>query len=154
MSEPDQRSDAPASNDPTGSSGRPGLTPERIGRLSILAALSGILLSLAFPYPMGFLLGAVAAALEVTAIGLAIRALHLAESRGGRARGAIAGVVLGSVGLLLATLLLIARAVFGEQLQSYYDCLSGANTIQAQESCREDLRQGTPGFLDQLGGPQ
>ena len=76
----------------------------------------------------------------VTAIWLGVRANRRAR-RGGtaRPRGAISGIVLGGFGLTFSMLWLLVLAVFWPQLSTYYNCMSGANTVTAQQTCRTQL---------------
>jgi hypothetical protein len=76
----------------------------------------------------------------VTAIWLGVRANRRAR-RGGtaRPRGAISGIVLGGSGLAFSVLWLLVLAVFWPQLSTYYNCMSGANTIATQQACRTQL---------------
>jgi hypothetical protein len=74
------------------------------------------------------------------AIWLGARANRRAR-RGGtaRPRGAISGIVLGGFGLGFSALWLLVLAVFWPQLSTYYNCMSGANTVTAQQACRTQL---------------
>jgi hypothetical protein len=76
----------------------------------------------------------------VTAIWLGVRANRRAR-RGGtaRPRGAISGIVLGGFGLAFSVLWLLVLVVFWPQLNTYYNCMSGANTVTAQQACRTQL---------------
>jgi hypothetical protein len=76
----------------------------------------------------------------VTAIWLGVIASRRAR-RGGtaRPRGAISGIVLGGFGLAFSALWLLVLAVFWPQLTAYYNCMSGANTVAAQQVCRTHL---------------
>jgi hypothetical protein len=76
----------------------------------------------------------------VTAIWLGVIASRRAR-RGGtaRPRGAISGTVLGGFGLAFSALWLLVLAVFWPQLTAYYNCMSGANTVAAQQVCRTHL---------------
>ncbi len=58
-----------------------------------------------------------------------------------RPRGAVAGIVLGVIGALLSTVLLIAFAVFWQQLNSFSQCLNQANTPSAQQACLSQLHR-------------
>ena len=75
-----------------------------------------------------------------TAIWLGVRANRRAR-RGGtaRPRGAISGIVLGGSGLAFSVLWLLVLAVFWPQLSTYYNCMSGANTVAAQQACHTQL---------------
>lgn len=57
--------------------------------------------------------------------------------RGGmaRPRGAVSGVVLGGFSLAFSALWLLVLVVFWQQLSTYYNCMSGANTVTAQQAC-------------------
>jgi hypothetical protein len=76
----------------------------------------------------------------VTAIWLGVRASRRARRSGtARPRGAISGIVLGGFGLAFSMLWLLALAVFWPQLSTYYNCMSGANTVAAQRACHTQL---------------
>ena len=62
-----------------------------------------------------------------------------------RPRGAVAGTVLGVIGALLSTILLIALAAFWPQLTTFSQCLSAANTPSAQQACLNQLHRSVPG---------
>jgi hypothetical protein len=72
----------------------------------------------------------------LTAIWLGATANRTAR-RGGtaRARGSTSGIVLGSLGLAFSALWLLVLAVFWPQLNTYYNCMNGANTVSAQQAC-------------------
>src|SRR6266852_3182894 len=76
----------------------------------------------------------------VAAIWLGVTASKKAR-RGGtaRPRWAVSGVVLGSFGLAFSALWLLVLAVFWPQLSTYYTCMSGANTVAAQQACHNQL---------------
>ena len=80
-------------------------------------------------------IGAVAAWLGGTARSQARRAGT------GRPRGAVAGMVLGLLGLAFSGLALFVFAVFWNQLSTYWNCTSGANTLTAQQACQHQLNQ-------------
>ena len=80
-------------------------------------------------------IGALAAWLGSTAMSRARR------GRSGRPRGAVAGVVLGLLGLAFSGLTLIVFALFWNQLSAYWSCSSGANTLTAQQACQHQLSQ-------------
>ena len=63
------------------------------------------------------------------------------KGRTGRPRGAVAGIVLGLLGLAFSGLALIVFAVFWNQLSTYWNCSSGANTLTAQQACQHQLSQ-------------
>ncbi len=61
--------------------------------------------------------------------------------RGGttRPRGATSAVVLGGIGVLFSILLLVAFTVFSQQFSTYSRCMKGANTLTAQQACKDQL---------------
>ena len=105
-----------------------------LGVLSLLALFLGTGLRHAIYVVAGTLvIGGLAAWLGSTAVSQARKA------RTGRPRGAVAGIVLGLLGLAFSGLLLIAFAVFWNQLSTYRNCTSGANTLTAQQACQHQL---------------
>jgi hypothetical protein len=72
----------------------------------------------------------------VTAIWLGVWTNRSARRNGtARARGAVSGIVLGALGLGFSTLWLLALVIFWPQLSAYNNCMSGANTVAAQQAC-------------------
>jgi len=53
-------------------------------------------------------------------------------------------VVLGSIGLAFSAMWLLVLAVFWPQLNTYYNCMNGANTVTAQQACHKQ-------FTDSVG---
>ena len=86
-----------------------------------------------------------------TAIWLGVRANRRAR-RGGtaRPRGTISGIVLGGFGLGFSMLWLLVLAVFWPQLSTYYNCMSGANTVAAQQACHTQLTNSIGGEISVL----
>jgi uncharacterized membrane protein len=79
------------------------------------------------------------------AIWLGVTASRKARRSGtARPRGAVSGVVLGAFGLAISALWLMVLAVFWPQLSAYYNCMSGANTVTAQQACHAQ-------FTDSVG---
>jgi ABC-type amino acid transport system permease subunit len=76
----------------------------------------------------------------VVAIWLGVTASRKAR-RGGtaRPRWAVSGVVLGAFGLAFSALWLMVLAVFWPQLNAYYDCMGGANTVTDQQACHDQF---------------
>jgi len=74
--------------------------------------------------------------------------------RGGtaRPRWAIGGVVLGSVGLAVSALWLLVLAVFWPQLNTYYNCMGGANTVTAQRACHDQFTKSVGSEISVLQG--
>jgi len=89
----------------------------------------------------------------VTAIWLGAWANRSARRDGtARPRGAVSGIVLGGLGLTLGTLWLLALAVFWPQLSAYDTCMSGANTVAAQQACHTAFTNSVGGEISILQG--
>jgi hypothetical protein len=93
---------------------------------------------------VGFAL--VAGALAIWLAGTALARTRRAGTAG--PRGSVVAIVIGGVGVLLSGVLLLAFVLFGHQASTYSRCLSGANTIAAQQACRNQfihsIQQVTP----------
>jgi hypothetical protein len=84
----------------------------------------------------GILVAVVALVFGLTAIFLGAGASKRARRNGtARPRGAVTGIVLGSLGLAFSVLWLLVLAVFWTQLNAYYNCMASANTNTAQQAC-------------------
>jgi hypothetical protein len=71
-----------------------------------------------------------------TALWLSLTAMSRARrQQTARPRGAVAATAIAGVGIGLSAAMLLAFVLFGQQLTGYGQCLSGANTIAAQQSC-------------------
>ncbi len=102
-----------------------------IGFLSLLGLFLGL-----GNLRRGILVAAVALLFALTAIWLGASASKRARRSGtARPRGAVGGVVLGSLGLAFSVLWLLVLAVFWPQLNTYYNCMASANTNAAQQAC-------------------
>jgi len=89
----------------------------------------------------------------VTAIWLGVTASKKARRSGtARPRWAAGGVVLGGFGLAFSALWLFVLAVFWPQLNTYYNCLSGANTVTAQQACHTQFTNSVGSELSVLQG--
>ncbi|HUY49002.1 MAG TPA: hypothetical protein VMV92_25330 [Streptosporangiaceae bacterium] len=76
----------------------------------------------------------------VLAIWLAATAITRARRSGTAGpRGSVTALVIGGVGVLISTLLITGFALFGKQAAAYSRCLSGANTITAQQACQSQF---------------
>lgn len=76
----------------------------------------------------------------VLAIWLAATALARTRRAGTAGpRGSVTAIVIGGIGVLLSGLLLLGFALFGQQASTFSRCLSGANTIAAQQACRNQF---------------
>jgi hypothetical protein len=80
---------------------------------------------------------------SVIALWLSLTALSRARrDRTARPRGALPAAMIAAIGIGLSILLLLAFALFGRQLAGYRQCLTGASTISAQQSCYRQLSHG------------
>jgi predicted PurR-regulated permease PerM len=71
------------------------------------------------------------------AVWLAATAMRRARRRGTAGpRGSVVAIVIGGVGVLISAVLLAGFALFGKQASTFSECLSGANTVAAQQTCR------------------
>jgi hypothetical protein len=107
-----------------------------LGVLSLLGlSLAGGLRRAVYVIIVTFLIGALAAWLGGSAMARA--------RRGGtaRPRGALAGTILGCLGLAFSAVMLIAFALIWKELSAYANCLSGANTLSAQQACQRQFSQ-------------
>jgi multisubunit Na+/H+ antiporter MnhB subunit len=123
-----------------------------------VAALALALLSLLAMVLIGNLqraavVAGVALAVAVVALVLAISALSEAKRAGSRRpRGAVAGVVLGVIGLLFSGFALLGFLIFGAQLNQYATCMNGANTTAEQQACQTQLDNSITSRIDVLSG--
>jgi hypothetical protein len=69
-----------------------------------------------------------------------------------RPRGAVSGIVLGGFGLAFSALWLLVLAVFWPQLSTYYNCMSSANTVTAQQVCHTQFTNSVGGEISVLQG--
>ncbi|GEM_PF-1050649 len=125
---------------------RPGRPPEAAHRQRALAALIlGLVSVLSFfgvgtNFRRGIYLLIFALAVGVAAIWLGVTASRRARREGTmRPRGALAGTVFGSIGLVLAVILLSMLAAFWSQFNAYSRCLETAQTPSAQQACYNQL---------------
>jgi multisubunit Na+/H+ antiporter MnhB subunit len=87
----------------------------------------------------------------VGAIWLGVTATRKARRSGtARPRWAIGGVVLGGLGLVVSALWLLVLAVFWPQLNAYYNCMNGANTVAAQQACHNQFTTSVGGEISVL----
>ena len=90
-------------------------------------------------------------AFAVIAIWLGVTATRQARrSRTARPRWAVGGVVLGGLGLAFSALWLLVLAVFWPQLNTYYNCMSGANTVTTQQACHQQFTKSVGGEISVL----
>ena len=87
-----------------------------------------------------------------TALWLALTAMRRARrSRTARPRGSVAATVIAGIGVGLASAMLVAFGMFGHELSGYGQCMSGANTLAAQQSCYDSFSHALNRELGLLG---
>ena len=119
-----------------------------LGGLSVLAALLGVGSN---PH-RGIYLIFFALAVGVGACWLAISAMRQARQAASmRPRGAVFATVLGVLGTLLSVIMLIAFAVFWQQLTTFNQCISSANTLTAQQQCLNQVHKSLNNEISKLG---
>src|SRR6266516_4408779 len=111
------------------------LTALLLGVLSLIGLMLGL-----GNLRRGVFVAALTLLFAATAVWLGVTASKKAR-RGGtaRPRWAAGGVVLGSLGLAFSALWLLVLAVFWPQLNTYYNCMGGANTVAAQQTCHDQF---------------
>jgi len=117
-----------------------------LGMLSLI----GLLLGLGNLH-RGIVVAIVTLVFAAVAIWLGVTANRRAR-RGGtaRPRWAVSGVVLGGLGLAFSALWLMVLAVFWPQLNTYYNCEAGANTVAAQQTCHDQFTKSVGGEMSVL----
>jgi hypothetical protein len=129
----------------------PALRQRAVAALSLgFLSLLGLALGLG-NLRRGILVAAVALVFGLTAIWLGAGASKRSRRSGtARPRGAIGGVVLGSLGLAFSALWLLVLVVFWPQLSAYYNCMASANTNAAQQVCHTQFTNSIGGELGVL----
>ena len=96
---------------------------------------------------------AIAAVIAAIALRLSITAMSRARRGGsGRPRAAVLATILAAVGLAFSAFVLVGFAMFWPQLMQYSNCLSGANTVAAQQACKQQLNNSVSNQISILGG--
>jgi hypothetical protein len=102
----------------------------------------------------GILLIGYALLASLIALWLGLTAVSRARrDRTARPRGAVPAAVIATIGIGLSTVLLLGFALFGRQLTSYRQCLTGASTISAQQSCYSRLSHALNQRIAKLSSP-
>src|ERR1700726_3896160 len=115
-----------------------------------LLSLIGLMLGLGNLH-RGIYVAILTLAFAVTAIWLGVTSSKKARRSGTtRPRGAVGGVVLGGLGLAFSALWLLVLAVVWPQLNAYYNCLSGANTVTPNQACHNQCTNSVGGALSVL----
>jgi hypothetical protein len=111
------------------------LTAMLLGALSLIALTLGL-----GNLRRGIFVAVLALLFAAGAIWLGVTASKKARRSGtARPRWAAGGVVLGCIGLVFSALWLLVLAVFWPQLNTYYNCMGGANTVTAQQACHKQF---------------
>ena len=119
-----------------------------LGGLSVLAALLGVGSN---PH-RGIYLVFFSLVVGVGACWLALSAMRQARRDASmRPRGAVFATVLGVLGSLLSVVMLIAFAVFWQQLTTFSQCISSANTMAAQQQCLNQVHKSVNNEISRLG---
>ena len=119
--------------------------------LVALLSLTG-LLALSNPQRGVYLVGYALLA-GVVAMWLAVTSLARARrSRTARPHGSATATAIAGVGILLSAVLLLAFAVFGQQLSAYGRCLSEAGTTTAQQACQAQFTHALNREMSALSG--
>lgn len=96
---------------------------------------------------------ALALIVALLALWLAISSMSRARRGGtGRPRGVILATVLGTVCCVFSGSVLLGFVLFWPQLTQFSDCLSGANTVAAQQACQQQLSNSVGSEVSVLGG--
>ena len=129
----------------------PALRQRAVAALAIgVLSLLGLALGLG-NLRRGVLVAVVTLVFGATAIWLGAGASRRARRSGtARPRGSVTGIVLGGFGLAFSALWLLVLAVFWPQLNAYYNCMSSANTVAAQQVCHTQLDNSVGGEISVL----
>lgn len=123
------------------------LPEQPVRHRAIAAAILGVLslislLGIGTNYHRGIYLVVFAVLVGITACWFGVTAVRKANRSGTmRPRWAIFGTVLGALGALFGTLVLIFFAAFWSELNTFSRCVASANTPSAQQACMDQLRQ-------------
>jgi predicted PurR-regulated permease PerM len=139
----------PAAGTPPAETAAPEVTrPDPLLQQRSVAALFLALLSLLgvlglSNFQRGVYIVAFALVAGTMAVWLAATAMRRARHRGTAGpRGSVVALVIGGVGVVVSAVLLAGFALFGKQASTYSQCLSGANTVAAQQTCRTQFTRG------------
>jgi hypothetical protein len=117
-----------------------------LGVLSLIALMLGL-----GNLRRGVFVAVLALLFAAGAIWLGVTASKKARRSGtARPRWAVGGVLLGSLGVAFSAMWLLVLAVFWPQLNAYYNCLGGANTVTAQQACHQQLTNSVGGEISVL----
>jgi hypothetical protein len=111
------------------------------------------LLGLSAVQDLGHALYVLVLTLLIGAAGVWLGASAVARARRGRTylpRGAVSGIILCGLGLVLSVIMLAAFALLSSELSVYSNCMKGANTVTAQQSCQDQFTQAVRSKISQL----
>jgi hypothetical protein len=107
----------------------PPTAAERGGNRSLVMAMTGLILTFLF-LPVGVVLC-------VGAVVTGVRSRRRAQRVLAPAPGAVPGVVIGSIGLLLSVISIVLAGVVWTDLSRYTECRQSAITIDDRQSCQD-----------------
>jgi hypothetical protein len=103
--------------------------PDRSGLRALWLGIGALVLT-PFFFPVGLVLG-------IAALIIGIRARKRAGQARATAPGALPGIILGSIGLAMATIWLAVTVTLWPELSGYQECLSSANTTTDETACQD-----------------
>ncbi|RJL23644.1 hypothetical protein [Bailinhaonella thermotolerans] len=106
---------------------------ETEGRRSLLLGVAGLVLTVVM-LPVGL-------ALDVLALLIGLRARRRARRDGHRLATARWAIVLAVIGLVIGIPALATQAYMWNEVVAYNDCVTGANTIAAENACVDGLEK-------------
>jgi ABC-type amino acid transport system permease subunit len=126
---------------------------QRVWAALMLAIISLFAMMMIGNVRRGVYVVAVALVIAAVALWLSISAMSRARRGGsGRPRAAVLATVLGAVGFGFSAFVLAGFAMFWPQLTQYSNCMSGANTVAAQQACQQQLDNSVGSQVGILGG--
>lgn len=112
----------------------PPTAPERGARRALILGVAGLVVTFLVPLA-GLAAGLV---LSIAAIITGVRSRKRARRMLAPAPGAVAGVVLGAIGLFLSLYSLVLYAVIWSDYKGYVNCRESALTITDKQTCRDE----------------
>jgi hypothetical protein len=104
----------------------------RAGRRALWLGFAALLMAFLIAYLLGLVMG-------IVALYVGIRTLRTARQSRSRASGAILGIVLASVALVISLMGLVFQIFFWNEVQTYNKCMTAANTITDESQCKDAL---------------
>jgi len=121
------------------------------GLMLALISLVGLLL-LSGNARRGIVVLSVTLVIAAVGLWLAITAMSRSRQEGGaRPRLAVLATVLSVAGTGISALALLAFILFWPQISKYQNCMAGANTVAAQDACKQQLNNSLQGSAHLLG---